>query len=184
MHEYVPLANVTPSFGGFARSVGLAKIHSNGQPDAAFGVGGVDTSLASGEFQGCNDMALGAENKIVIAGYRYAGEVSSYLTARYTNSAVKIAGSESQNTLNNLSVFPNPLTNDFMTIQFDLMNESALKLEIFDLGGKLVSSRDEGFLSKGNHSLYLSIAGLETGNYIMRLKSGVTSQTIKIQKAE
>lgn len=66
--------------------------------------------------------------------------------------------------------YPNPF-NPSTTISFSLPRSSDARLEIFDLLGRTVESRDLGTLSAGDHALSFDASRLASGVYFYRVSS-------------
>jgi len=67
--------------------------------------------------------------------------------------------------------YPNPF-NPTATIGFALPEASLVKLEIYDVSGRLVKTLIDGTRSAGNHSVTFNADGLASGLYIYRLQAG------------
>jgi hypothetical protein len=86
------------------------------------------------------------------------------------------------------SVYPNPF-NQTTVLRFDLPQAAEVKLDVFDINGRLIRS-DRGRRSTagnffpGNHAITFDGSGLPSGVYIYRLKAGgyVTSGKMVLLK--
>lgn len=67
--------------------------------------------------------------------------------------------------------FPNPVTTG-TAIRINVLNESFLSLDIFDLTGKLAASIDLGRLPRGIHEIKIQTEGLGKGIYFYSLNTG------------
>jgi hypothetical protein len=72
---------------------------------------------------------------------------------------------------------PNP-SRGALTVSFSLANAEPATLEVFDLSGRLATSRSVGGMGPGEHQLDLS-AGLRPGVYLIRLTQSTQTQTIR-----
>jgi len=70
-----------------------------------------------------------------------------------------------------LKVFPNPFRERF-TVTLDLPQAGAARLEVVDVLGRVVRSRDLGVLPLGRHEVQLRTADLAAGPYLVRLVAG------------
>jgi hypothetical protein len=70
-----------------------------------------------------------------------------------------------------LNIYPNPAT-DLLNIDLTLSNESIVKMELYDLSGRLVYSNYSGRLRMGDHDLSLEVSGLRKGTYTLRVIVG------------
>lgn len=73
---------------------------------------------------------------------------------------------------------PNP-ANAITEISISLKEATALKIELLDLAGRVVSSKNYGQQS-GDIILPIQTNLLENGNYIIRLYQGTSLQTSKL----
>ncbi len=80
--------------------------------------------------------------------------------------------------LNEISVYPNPATNVINVV--NPANTSALKVEIFDVNGRVVASDDKALENSTEGSI--SIDHLETGIYTLRVYGENGQKTFKIVK--
>ncbi len=65
--------------------------------------------------------------------------------------------------------WPNPGTGDPLTISFGLARSGDVRLEIVDLAGRRIASRDLGTLEPGGHRIRMDGIRLEPGLYLVRL---------------
>ena len=71
---------------------------------------------------------------------------------------------------------PNPF-NSATAIPYILSETGPVTLEIFDILGRKVMSRDEGYKGAGYHTALFSAAGLASGVYFYRIKGAPFPQT-------
>lgn len=74
--------------------------------------------------------------------------------------------------------WPNP-ARDRLSVAFTLEKDEPAILELFDMGGRLVSSRAVGGVGPGHHTFDLSDAGLRSGIYVIRLTEGNRTRTAR-----
>lgn len=70
-----------------------------------------------------------------------------------------------------LNIYPNPAS-DLLNIDLSLARETSVKMELFDLSGRLVYSNNSGNLGAGEHDLSMEVSGLRTGSYTLRITAG------------
>jgi len=75
--------------------------------------------------------------------------------------------------------YPNPF-NPNTQIEYDLDRATHVKLEIFDITGRLVKTLVESVQSPGKHSIPFHAAGLASGVYFYRLQTGPSSHVKKM----
>jgi hypothetical protein len=66
-----------------------------------------------------------------------------------------------------VNVYPNP-AKDIASFNFHIQEPSPVKIDIYDLQGKHVSTLQHERLSAGTHSLEFAIGGLDKGVYLYR----------------
>jgi hypothetical protein len=101
-----------------------------------------------------------------------------------TSAAVISKENETTELLNNVTVYPNPFTTQ-VNVNAEVQKDTPLKLEIFDISGRLVYSEFKSNVNKGIITLRLVTDGKiqAPGIYIMRItgKSG-TPKVVKLIK--
>ncbi len=75
--------------------------------------------------------------------------------------------------------YPNPF-NPTTTISFNLSTRTAAQLDIIDITGRTVDSRDLGVLPSGDHALNYDASGLASGVYFYRLMTENTAESRKM----
>ena len=71
--------------GSFGSDLALARYHSDGSPDTAFGLNGIATTKISSSYGSANAVIVQADGKIVVAGGRYSEDYSDseFVLVRY-----------------------------------------------------------------------------------------------------
>lgn len=77
-----------------------------------------------------------------------------------------------------LSLFPNPVS-EKSTLSFDLVKESHLSIEVYDLLGSRIKSLGAGAYTAGSHNLEWNAKDLSDGIYFIRLTEGTRARVIK-----
>jgi hypothetical protein len=83
------------------------------------------------------------------------------------------------NSIQVLSVYPNPF-NSTATIRFQLGSRSNVKLDLYDLNGRLVSTLSNQTYTAGEHSILMDGSNLASGSYFVQLTSAKHSQFQKL----
>lgn len=79
----------------------------------------------------------------------------------------------------NLSVYPNPSNNE-ATIKMNLVDNTKIAVEVYDITGALVYSVKEKQIQKGEQRLVINTASLANGEYFVSVKSNNKAQTTKL----
>jgi hypothetical protein len=78
-------------------------------------------------------------------------------------------------------VHPNPARGPSVTIQFTLPSDGPAKLEMLDVSGRRVASRDVGVFGAGRHAVDLrSDRALPAGLYLVRLTQGSNARVTRV----
>jgi hypothetical protein len=75
--------------------------------------------------------------------------------------------------------FPNPF-NSSTIIQFQLAQESKIRIDLYNILGEKIQTISDGFYSRGMHSINLSSFKLPSGIYVYRLQTETKSITKKL----
>ena len=78
-------------------------------------------------------------------------------------------------TVNLYPPFPNPF-NATATIRFDLPSPGNVRLELYDINGRLIDELANGEMPAGRHVVELDAIGLAAGVYFVRLDAGNSPQ--------
>jgi PKD domain/Secretion system C-terminal sorting domain len=94
-----------------------------------------------------------------------------------------LVGIENAFSIPGLSVFPNPYQGT-TNVQFSMTVADNVKLEAFDVQGKLVAVVHDGLLDAGTQTLRFSAAalGAPAGVYLLRLTIGTQQATLRVQE--
>lgn len=77
-------------------------------------------------------------------------------------------------------IYPNPSYAD-STIRFNAQNEW-VKIDVYDLQGKVVASIMDGTMSQGQHDVFMEISHLQAGQYIVKIQKESGSIEAKLMK--
>lgn len=80
-----------------------------------------------------------------------------------------------------LSIYPNPAT-DNATVSYTLDENSDIKVSIYDLSGKLITSVDLKNMAKGYHSYKIDCSMFKNGTYFIQMQNGSETATAKFIK--
>jgi hypothetical protein len=76
---------------------------------------------------------------------------------------------------------PNPASATRMTIAFELPSDAPARLEVVDVGGRRILSRDVGGMGAGLHAVDLANGGrIAPGVYMVRLTQGATTRISRV----
>jgi hypothetical protein len=78
-----------------------------------------------------------------------------------------------------LAVYPMPIENQ-ATVSFKLNRESLVQMEVYSLTGQRVADIVHTQYPAGRHQVSLNADMLNTGMYLLRMKAGEQSSTIKL----
>ena len=112
----------------------------------------------------------------------YAVQITSAGCAD-TSACVTISNASLDELANgNLAVYPNP-AKEKIAVDFTLKAETTVVIELTDLSGKVISSKNLGSTKAGNHSVEIPTAALSNGVYVLKLTSNgeISSHKVIIQ---
>jgi hypothetical protein len=107
------------------------------------------------------------EDLAVVAWVENAGELFVLNAGRLTRTYA--VANDAEFDLAKLSVAPNPAT-DFANIDITLTEATAVALEVVNVEGKVVMTKDAGTLAVGNNSVELNVSDLPAGTYHVTAK--------------
>ena len=76
-------------------------------------------------------------------------------------------------------IYPNP-TKSQATVVFNIQTEAQTTLNIIDITGRTISSRNLGQLSEGSYQETIDCSGLANGIYFINIKNNTTNRTSKL----
>jgi hypothetical protein len=78
--------------------------------------------------------------------------------------------------------YPNPFS-EIITVEYQINNPGDVIILIKDIQGRTIQTFSAGYQVNGKHSLEVGAGHLRSGLYFLEVKSGSTSQTVKILKS-
>lgn len=78
-----------------------------------------------------------------------------------------------------VQVFPNP-TNGELNVNLNFTKDMTIRLEMVNMQGKVIKLLTEQAFARGEHSLHYNLADMPAGVYMLRIKSGMRSTTLKV----
>jgi uncharacterized delta-60 repeat protein len=149
---------------------GIWKFNADGSPDLSFGTGGlVTTDGGSGQFDEALGIAVQADGKLVTAGKFRINDNIDFAVCRYLNDlTVSVPELPVQN---QVQVLPNPAgKNGMVNIVMQVPETQAIRIELFNVAGKVVMQRSLGMQPAGLVISPLSLSpGIPSGPYILRI---------------
>ena len=80
---------------------------------------------------------------------------------------------------NNISMYPNPVSGDEAKVCFKLNTNAMVSYQVFDIKGRMVKNEVVGNFAEGSHEASVSVNGLSSGSYILRLTAGNYTSSVK-----
>ncbi len=81
-----------------------------------------------------------------------------------------------------IELYPNPVSNEIAYVKYQLNSESNIRMEIYDMQGKLVKSIFEGFETAGVYNKEIDLSGLNSGMYTCKIVADDQVNVIKLIK--
>lgn len=79
-------------------------------------------------------------------------------------------------------VYPNPVINNFLNVQFELNDSFSVQILLYDLNGQIVFDKSSQEFESGKHKQVLDLSQLPKGVYILKVNTPENSLTQKIIK--
>lgn len=76
-------------------------------------------------------------------------------------------------------VYPNPVKN-LSTIEINLTETENVQLQVFDITGRVIDTKNYGTLSAGTNRIYYDVNNLADGVYFYQLTTGAKTRTFKV----
>ena len=103
-------------------------------------------------------------------------DIANILNDQTIDSAIQVEKGE-------IMVYPNPLINDILHIQFSLIESSTIEILVYDLTGKLVFQDNNGkSYDKGANKKSIDLQKLSSGAYILLVKTEKENHQLKFIK--
>ncbi len=113
----------------------------------------------------------GSTGTFTSTGIWYPLDLTQTASFAYTlylkNNSIGINENENES---NISVYPNPATNDF-TLTVNLQSNEEIKIEIYDVAGKLLKSFDKQKFTIGVNSFKIDATEFPNGIYLIKVKN-------------
>jgi hypothetical protein len=93
----------------------------------------------------------------------------------------KFQPKNNENIKKSTKVFPNPFT-DFTNVEFELLGKENVEIQVVNINGAILISRNSGLLDKGNYAIKLKLSDLVPGSYFIKIKQGLISESYPIIK--
>lgn len=171
--------------GGNARfSGGLVRFQSNGLFDTSFGNNGKAMFSDGTDSNTFEKIHLQSDGKILAAGSSTAGSppIRGANMARII-SGINIGIGEFDAYIGSTLVYPNPITNNQVTVEYELKSDEMVSIELLDLLGKLITQIQPSIHQKaGSYQKTLVLPELSAGNYLMKLNTEKGSVTVRLTK--
>jgi uncharacterized delta-60 repeat protein len=163
------------------RMFGIARFAANGFPDTTFGINGsVVTHMGDVILDECGGRgaAIQSDSKIVVVGWpnitlaRYMSQTSFIVEGvRRPQSTMPAIWNLNQN-------YPNPF-NPATTIRYQLMRQSKVRLQIYNILGQLVATLVDGIEQAGSKEVIWNARNVASGVYFYRLEAASMGEPVK-----
>ena len=161
-------------------SSAMLRYNTNGLLDPTFGnLGQVVTSTFDDESL-LEAVTLQADLKIVVAGSSQAGMTNKGLVARYL-SGMNVGIGEVSASIGSTFVYPNPITNNSITIEYELKTDERVSIDLLDVTGKRIGVLQQELEESANrYQKTLQLPVVNSGSYLLRLNTLNGSVTVKL----
>lgn len=158
--------------------IGLIRYNTDGTLDTGFGTNGkVVTTYGSYDYG--ESLALQPDGKAIVVGYTNAGNFYPIILRYITG--VNIGIGEVDAHIGSTLIYPNPITNNQVTVEYELKSDETVSIELFDLSGKMVAQLQPSVHQKaGSYQETLVLPNLTSGNYLLNLTTEKGSVSVRI----
>ena len=157
----------------------LVRYNDNGLRDQTFGTNGIVVTEID-EQSAFEAVALQPDLKIVAFGTSLEGTDTKAAMARYT-SGMNVGIGEVEASIGSTLVYPNPITDNHLTVEYELTSAQSVSIELIDLNGKLISIlQPKAEEAVGSYQKLLDLDNVSTGNYLLRLRTENGAVTVKV----
>jgi hypothetical protein len=80
----------------------------------------------------------------------------------------------------NVSIYPNP-AREFVNIKYEILNSSNVTFEMYNMAGRLVANQNQGYASEGSYTVEFPVNNLESGMYMLVIKTGNSQVANKVR---
>jgi len=173
------IAGISDANGG---TFAMARFNPDGSLDNTFGTNGKVTTLIG---NGCfiYSVALQSDLDILACGYSSDGTYNA-VVARYL-SGMNIGIGEVDAYIGSTLVYPNPITDKTVTVEYELKSTEHVSIVLYDFSGKHISSlQTKRSEVAGSYRKTLGLPQMTTGSYLLKLNTDRGSVSIVIQIME
>ena len=167
---------------GFDNEMALFRYNADGIIDNSFGTNGRVITPVGGSDR-FTSVSLQEDGKIVASGNcssLFDSSVRDVCIARYL-SGINIGIGEVDAYIGSTLIYPNPITDNSITVEYELKSDETVSIELYDLSGKQVSvlqtARDE---KANSYQKTLSLPTLSAGNYLLKLNTDKGAVSVKL----
>lgn len=158
-----------------------ARITPQGEFDTLFGLNGVIITSLSDHNDIAYDIAVQPDGKIVVAGTSSENLKPDFAVVRYIPGYIIPDAVDDISLKNNFIVFPNPVATEQFTLQYDLLADETISIELFDLKGARIKDFFTGVSrAAGEHSEILPVGDLAAGNYLLVISAGAFKTSVQL----
>lgn len=158
------------------------RLMPNGTADNTFGNGGAVLTQAG--LEGKYDaVALQGDLKILATGSIIDVQFNerNAIVARYT-SGMNVGIGEVDAYIGSTLVYPNPIVDNSITLEYELKSDESVSIEFFDLAGKMVTQLQPVTQQiAGSYQKTFELPALSAGNYLLKLNTEKGAVTVKLQ---
>lgn len=121
----------------------------------------------------------GVENNGIVYAATYGNGIIKNETYKSKDNLGITENSLSSSAALQMNVYPNPVVGTAQ-INFELSESASVRYDVYDLSGRIVSSRILGDYGQGSHDVTFNANSLTAGSYIVRIQAGDKTQSTKI----
>lgn len=156
----------------------LFRYESDGTLDNSFGTGGVVRTAVT-DYSFIWALMLQADGKIIAAGNAGSPGTDAALV-RYI-SGINIGIGDIDAYIGSTLIYPNPITDNSITVEYELKSDETVSIDLLDLSGKVIAQlQSEVEQRAGAYQNTLGLPTLTAGNYLLKLITEKGSVAVKL----
>lgn len=161
----------------------VARFNVDGTPDVSFGTQGMVTTDFNTEYDRAYQIQMQADGLFVVAGATVESGGFDCGLARYI-SGINLGIGEVGAYLGSSLIYPNPITNRTVTVEYELSSSTDVSVQLFSIDGKLMADlMGQETRPVGAHTERLNLPSVPSGAYLLNLNTlkGTVSIRVVVQ---
>ena len=158
----------------------LIRLTSGGQDDLTFNTVGWGLTDFNGADDWLQKLVIQPDSKLIAVGNSQIGSEHSIAIARYITKNPSAINEINQSDIK-LSIFPNPVQNKEINVNYTIHKKGKIDISLFSIDGKKIADIISGTMGVGEHKArFILPQTIESGLYFIRLQSQNQQISLKL----